>query len=77
VYLGLWFLFQLIVASLGASQCRAAGGRVLSTSAGFIFGLLAAGGAAAADLPPPSGRLTISAALAKMATVPGYRAWPR
>ena len=44
---------------------------------GFIFGLLAVGGAVGADLPPPSRRFTISAAPIKMATAAGYRTRPR
>jgi hypothetical protein len=71
---GVWFLSQLIEAKLGAVQCRWVGrSRSSPTSAGFIFGLLAAGGAAGADLLPPSRRFTISAAPTKMATAARYR----
>jgi hypothetical protein len=38
--------------------------------------LLAVGGAAGADLLPPSRRFTISAAPIKMATAAGYRTRP-
>jgi hypothetical protein len=54
------------------------GSRSSPTSAGPIFGLLAADGTAGADLLAPSGRLTVSVVPATKASHrEGYRAWGR
>jgi hypothetical protein len=63
--------------SSGLFSTRQPGVAFFAHVGGFIFGLLAVGGAAGADLLPPSRRFTISAAPIKMATAAGYRTRPR
>jgi len=62
--------------SSGLFSTRQPGVAFFAHVGGFIFGLLAVGGAAGADLLPPSRRFTISAAPIKMATAAGYRTRP-
>jgi hypothetical protein len=62
--------------SSGLFSTRQRGVAFFAHVGGFIFGLLAVGGAAGADLFPPSRRFTISAAPIKMATAAGYRTRP-